>query len=104
MHNQQNSYHIQRAKEGFIIFSTVKCCAMCEMCSSSSEWHDPIMSMDDEQVEVKITYCVQRGQEKIEDTSKLPDWCPAMEILRDRDVLQHGDPVDNMFAVLFPES
>ena len=104
MHNNQNSYHIQRDTKGFILYSRIKCCAMCDFCSSRTEFHTPIMSMDDESVAVNVTYCTRNDRDTIKDTSVIPEWCPVMELLQARDIAKNGDPVENVIKQLFPES
>ena len=104
MHNNQNSYHIQRDTKGFILYSRIKCCSMCDFCSSRTIYVQPIMSADDESVQVQETYCTRHGVDLIKDTSIIPKWCPVMELLQARDVARDGDPVENVIKQLVPES
>lgn len=104
MNSHTNSYHIVRDKEGFVLYSRIKCCAMCDFCSSRTEYHTPIMSMDDEDIAVQITYCTRRDIDKITDTGIIPEWCPIMNILDARDHAAGDDLVDQTFKNLFPNS
>jgi len=105
MHNNQNSYHIKRMKGGgFILYSRISCCAMCDFCSSRTEYHTPIMSMDDDDIAVQVTYCTRNDSEKITDTGSIPEWCPVMGMLSDRDGEAGDDLVDQTFKHLFPNS
>ena len=105
MHNNQNSYHITRLKGGgFILYSRIKCCAMCDFCSSRTEYHTPAMSMDGEDIAVQVTYCSRDDREKITDTGIIPEWCPIMGMLSERDGEAGDVLVDQTFRHLFPES
>ena len=103
----KNSYHLQSDTVGFIIYSRVKCCAQCEMCSTKTEYQEAgFGSWDDDPIPIQVTYCTQHhdSKDKIKDTAVLPAWCPMMKILYDRDVAAKGDPVDNALKSIFPNS
>ena len=105
MKSHTNSYHIRRLEDrGFILYSRITCCAMCDFCSSRTEYHTPIMSIDDEDIPVQVTYCSRNDVEKIEDTGVIPEWCPVMGMLSKWDGEAGDDLVDKTFKDLFPNS
>ncbi len=104
MRSTPNSYHVVRDKEGFVLYSRIKCCAMCEFCSTRTEYRTPIMSMDGEDIAVQVTYCTRRDIDTIEDTGVIPEWCPIIEILDSRDSDAGAEMVYDIFKSIFPQS